>query len=57
MSRGKIDVMVYVKDLENVEQSIEINWSLIEAYRKAKEELAKKSTTRRKMDDARATIT
>jgi len=34
--------MVYVKDLENVEQSIEINWSLIEAYRKAKEELAKK---------------
>lgn len=42
LSRGKIDVMVYVKDLENVEQSIEINWSLIEAYRKAKEELAKK---------------
>ena len=34
--------MVYVKDLENVEQSIEINWSLIEAYRKAKEQLASK---------------
>ncbi|QDQ01670.1 YicC family protein [Lysinibacillus fusiformis] len=42
LSRGKIDVMVYVKDLENVEQSIEINWSLIEAYRKAKEQLASK---------------
>ena len=34
--------MVYVKDLENVEQSIEINWSLIEAYRKAKEQLGSK---------------
>ncbi len=42
LSRGKIDVMVYVKDLENVEQSIAINWSLIEAYRKAKEQLANK---------------
>jgi len=42
LSRGKIDVMVYVKDLDNVEQSIEINWSLIEAYRKAKEQLANK---------------
>lgn len=42
LSRGKIDVMVNVKDLENVEQSIEINWSLIEAYRKAKEQLASK---------------
>ncbi|MFJ7950469.1 YicC/YloC family endoribonuclease [Lysinibacillus sp. NPDC096418] len=42
LSRGKIDVMVYVKDLENVEQSFDINWSLIEAYRKAKEQLASK---------------
>lgn len=42
LSRGKIDVMVYVKDLENIEQSIEINWSFIEAYRKAKEQLASK---------------
>ncbi|GLC87462.1 YicC/YloC family endoribonuclease [Lysinibacillus piscis] len=42
ISRGKIDVMVYVKDLENIEQSIAINWSLIEAYRKAKEQLASK---------------
>lgn len=42
LSRGKIDVMVYVKDLENIEQSFGINWSLIEAYRKAKEQLASK---------------
>lgn len=42
LSRGKVDVMVYVKDLENVEQSFNINWSLIEAYRKAKEQLASK---------------
>lgn len=42
LSRGKVDVMVYVKDLENVEQSFDINWSLIEAYRKAKEQLASK---------------
>lgn len=42
LSRGKIDVMVYVKDLENGEQSFDINWSLIEAYRKAKEQLASK---------------
>lgn len=42
LSRGKIDVMVYVKDLENVEQTFDINWSLIEAYRKAKEQLASK---------------
>lgn len=42
LSRGKIDVMIYVKDLENVEQTFDINWSLIEAYRKAKEQLASK---------------
>ena len=42
LSRGKVDVMVYVKDLENIEQSFNINWSLIEAYRKAKEQLSSK---------------
>lgn len=42
LSRGKIDVMVYLKELEGTEQSIEIDWSLIEAYRKAKEQLASK---------------
>ncbi|UZN00373.1 hypothetical protein OL548_12140 [Lysinibacillus sp. MHQ-1] len=49
-------MMVYVKDLENVEQSIEINWSLIEAYRKAKEQLASKVPLEEKMDDAGAFI-
>lgn len=40
VSRGKLDVTVYVKQLENAEQQVQINWGLIEAYKKAKEELA-----------------
>lgn len=41
VSRGKLDVTVYVKELENLEQHIQINWSLIDAYKKAKEQLKK----------------
>lgn len=39
ISRGKLDVTVYVKELESVESSIQINWPLIHAYKKAKEQL------------------
>lgn len=39
VSRGKLDVTVYVKELENLKQHIEINWPLIEAYKEVKEQL------------------
>lgn len=41
VSRGKLDITVYVKELDNAEQQIQINWGLIEAYKKAKEQLEK----------------
>ncbi len=40
LSRGKLDVIIYLKELQAAEQSIEINWPLLDAYRKAKEALA-----------------
>lgn len=41
LSRGKLDVIIFLKELQTAEQKIEINWPLLEAYRKAKEELSK----------------
>lgn len=40
LSRGKLDVIIFMKELQEAEQKIEINWPLLEAYRKAKEELS-----------------
>ena len=40
LSRGKLDVIIFLKELQTAEQKIEINWPLLEAYRKAKEELS-----------------
>ena len=41
LSRGKLDVIIFLKELQTAEQKIEINWPLLEAYRKAKEQLSK----------------
>ncbi|HEY4624035.1 MAG TPA: YicC/YloC family endoribonuclease [Solibacillus sp.] len=40
VSRGKIDVIVFLKELKDAEQTIQINWSLLNAFLRAKEELA-----------------
>ncbi|MFF5993256.1 YicC/YloC family endoribonuclease [Lysinibacillus sp. KU-BSD001] len=40
LSRGKLDVIIFLKELQTAEQKIQINWPLLEAYRKAKEELS-----------------
>lgn len=40
VSRGKLDVIIFIKELQEAEQNIHINWPLLDAYRKAKEELA-----------------
>ena len=40
LSRGKLDVIIFLKELQTAEQKIEINWPLLEAYRKAKEQLS-----------------
>ncbi len=40
VSRGKLDVIIFIKELQEAEQRIQINWPLLEAYRKAKEELS-----------------
>ena len=37
--RGKLDVTVYLKELDTSEQQIKINWPLIEAYKRVKEQL------------------
>jgi len=39
VSRGKFDVSVNVKELENLKPHIYINWPLIEAYKEVKEQL------------------
>ena len=40
LSRGKLDVIIFLKELQTAEQKIEINWPLLQAYRKVKEELS-----------------
>ena len=40
VSRGKFDVIVYLKELQDVERKIQINWPLLQAYIKAKDELS-----------------
>lgn len=40
ISRGKIDVIIFLKELKDTEQTIQINWPLLNAFLQAKEELA-----------------
>ena len=40
ISRGKIDVIIFLKELQESEQSIRINWPLLNAFIQAKQELA-----------------
>ena len=40
ISRGKIDVIIFLKELQEAEQSIRINWPLLNAFIQAKQELA-----------------
>ncbi|MEG0438105.1 YicC/YloC family endoribonuclease [Solibacillus cecembensis] len=40
ISRGKIDVIIFLKELQNAEQVVRINWPLLEAYLKVKNELS-----------------
>ncbi|MCT6924049.1 MULTISPECIES: YicC/YloC family endoribonuclease [Bacillales] len=42
VSRGKLDVLIAVKELQVEEQHVTINWALLEAYIKAKEALSQK---------------
>ncbi|WP_102692716.1 YicC/YloC family endoribonuclease [Rummeliibacillus pycnus] len=39
VARGKLDVSVYVKELTPLEQAVQINWPLVNAYKEAREEL------------------
>lgn len=40
ISRGKIDVIIFLKELKDTEQTIQINWPLLNAFLQAKQELA-----------------
>ena len=40
MSRGKLDVIIYLKELQVATQKVEIDWPLFDAYREAKKELS-----------------
>lgn len=40
VSRGKIDVIIFLKELHDTEQTIQINWSLLNAFLQAKRELS-----------------
>ncbi|KYG89452.1 YicC/YloC family endoribonuclease [Metasolibacillus sp. FSL H7-0170] len=42
ISRGKLDVLIVMKELQAEEQHVQINWPLLEAYINAKEELSQK---------------
>ncbi|WP_042471784.1 YicC/YloC family endoribonuclease [Bacillus ndiopicus] len=42
ISRGKLDVLIVMKELQAEEQHIQINWPLLEAYINAKEALSQK---------------
>ena len=39
VSRGKIDVIIFLKELQEAQQSIRINWPLLDAFIQAKQEL------------------
>jgi uncharacterized protein (TIGR00255 family) len=39
LSRGKIDVIIFLKELHDTEQTIRINWPLLNAFIQAKQEL------------------
>lgn len=41
VSRGKIDVIIFLKELHDTEQTIQINWSLLNAFLQAKKELSR----------------
>lgn len=41
VSRGKFDVILIVKEMQQTEQKLAINWPLLKAYIEAKKELAK----------------
>lgn len=41
IARGKLDVSVNVKELSPLEQVVQINWPLVNAYKEAREELRK----------------
>ncbi|MGG0665377.1 YicC/YloC family endoribonuclease [Viridibacillus arvi] len=41
VSRGKLDVSVYVKELSQQQQVVQVNWPLVNAYKEAREELQK----------------
>lgn len=41
IARGKLDVSVNVKELSPLEQVVQINWTLVNAYKEAREELRK----------------
>lgn len=40
VSRGKIDVIIFLKELQDTKQTIQINWSLLNAFLQAKQELS-----------------
>lgn len=40
VSRGKIDVIIFLKELHDMQQTIQINWPLLNAFLEAKEELS-----------------
>ena len=40
VSRGKIDVIIFLKELHDTEQTIQINWSLLNAFLQVKKELS-----------------
>lgn len=40
VSRGKIDVIIFLKELHDTGQTIQINWSLLNAFLQAKKELS-----------------
>ena len=40
VSRGKIDVIIFLKELHDTQQTIHINWSLLNSFLQAKEELS-----------------
>lgn len=40
ISRGKIDVIIFLKELNDTQQTIQINWSLLNSFLQAKEELS-----------------
>lgn len=40
VSRGKIDVIIFLKELHDMQHTIQINWPLLHAFLEAKEELS-----------------